>query len=139
MNSPEELKELLKKAKRTRGWLAEQTGYKETSVKQYLGGCKSSRPFFSEARKVLLAELARHSPEAKPPIPWELLFETEEQFRRVDRASRRVNAEGLIEFCRETLLQRANAILNEEDRKSYPTGKESALKVAENPPKGSSE
>ena len=134
MNSAEELKELLKKTKRTRGWLAEQTGYQEVSVKQYLGGSKSSRPFFTKARKVMLEELASQSPDAKPPLPWELLFETEEQFRRVDRASRRVSAEGIIEFCRDTLLNRANEILKSEELGRYPAGKVRSLKVAETPP-----
>ncbi len=133
MNSAEELRELLKKTKRTREWLAEQTGYKEISVKQYLSGSKSSRPFLNKAKNILLAELALLSPEAKPPLQWDLLFETEEQFRRVDRASRRVNAEGIIEFCRSTLLNRANEILRAEELR-YPMGKNRWPQVAETPP-----
>ena len=119
---------------RTRKWLAEHTGYTEATLKQYLNGSKDSGPFFKKARKVLLAELAIISPEAKPPLPWELLFETEEQFRRVDRASRRVNAEGIIEFCRDTLLNRANEILRSEELGRYPIGKVRSFKVAETPP-----
>ena len=129
MNSAEELKKLLATTGRTRKWLAEHTGYTEATLKQYLNGSKDSGPFFKKARKVLLAELALISPEAKPPLPWELLFETAEQFRRVDRASRRVNAEGIIEFCRDTLLNRANELLRNEELGRYPAGK-----VAETPP-----
>ena len=134
MNSAEELKKLLKESRRTRKWLAEQTKYSEASVKQYLGGSKESRPFFAKARKVLQDEIASHSPDAKPPLQWDLLFETEEQFRRVDRASRRVSAEGIIEFCRDTLLNRANEILKSEELGRYPAGKVRSLKVAETPP-----
>lgn len=126
---------MLKKLGRTREWLAEKTGYKDSAVRQYLGGSKESRPFFKKAREVLLAELALISPEAKPPLQWDLLFETEEQFRRVDRASRRMNAEGIIEFCRDTLLKRADEILEAEERGRYPIGKIRSLKVAEKPKK----
>ena len=108
VNSAEELKKLLSTTGRTRKWLAERTGYTEATVKQYLNGSKESGPFFKKAREALLAE-------GKPPLRWDLLFETEEQFRRVDRASRRENAEGIIEFCRDTLLNRANELLRNEE------------------------
>jgi hypothetical protein len=134
VNSAEELKKLLLTTGRTRKWLAERTGYTEVTVKQYLNGSKESGPFFKKVRKVLLAELALISPEAKPPLQWDLLFETEEQFRRVDRASRRVNAEGIIEFCRDTLLNRANELLESEELGRYPAGKVRSLKVGETPP-----
>ncbi len=134
VNSAEELKKLLTSIGRTRKWLAEQTGYTEATVKQYLNGSKESVPFFKKAKEALLVELAALSPEGKPPLPWDMLFETEEQFRRVDRASRRVSAEGFIEFCRDTLLNRANEILRSEELGRYPTGKVRALKVAETPP-----
>lgn len=131
MNPAEELTKLLEKSGRTREWLVKKTGNTTTTVKQYLNGTKSSRPFYEKARKVLLEELASQSPEAKPPLQWELLFETEEQFRRIDRASRRVNAAGMIEFCRETLLNRANEILKGDELGRYPIGNTRALKVAE--------
>ena len=136
VNSAEELKKLLATIGRTRKWLAGRTGYTEATVKQYLNGSKESGPFFKKARKVLLEELALISPEAKPPLPWDLLFETEEQFRRVDRASRRVNSEGIIEFCRDTLLHRANEILKSEELGRYPAGNVRLLKVAETTPGG---
>ena len=49
--------------------------------------------------------------------------------RRGDRASRRENAEGIIEFCRDTLLNRANERVRPEELGRYPAGK-----VAETPP-----
>jgi len=134
VNSAEELKKLLATTGRTRKWLAEHTGYTEATVKQHLNGSKESGPFSKKVRKVLLAELALLSPEAKPPLQWDLLFETEEQFRRVDRASRRVNSEGIIEFCRDTLLNRANEILRSEELGRYPVGKIRSINVAETPP-----
>ena len=131
VNPAEELKKLLKKAGRTRKWLAEQTGYKESSVKQYLGGSKGSQPFYEKAKEVLLAELASHSPDAKPPLQWDLLFETEEQFRKVDRASRMVDSVGILEFCRATLLARAEEILKSEERSRYPIAEIRAMNVAD--------
>lgn len=124
---------MLKKAGRTRKWLSEETGYKETSVKQYLGGSKGSQPFYEKAREVLMADLASRSPDAKPPLQWDLLFETEEQFRKVDRASRLVASAGILEFCRSTLLARADEILEAEDRSRYPLGEIRELNVAEDP------
>ena len=44
-----------------------------------------------------------------------------EEFDRVDRASRRVNSESIIQFCRDALLRRVNEIL-EEEAVRYPPG-----------------
>ena len=132
MNSAEELKELLKRVKRTRGWLAEQTGYKDSSVRQYLGGSKQSRPFFKKAFEVLKAEEAQLRSGRRSPPQWILLFETEEEFQRVDRASRLVHAESFGEFCRHVLLERANEILERKKRGVFPKPKPfQRLKVAE--------
>lgn len=114
-------------AGRTRKWLAERTGYTEGTVKQYLNGSKDSGPFLKAAREVLLAE-------GKPLLRLDLLFETEEQFRRVDRASRRVDVKDIIEFCRVTLLNRADELLKGEQLGRYPTGNTRSLRVAETPP-----
>ena len=133
VNPAEELTKLLEKSGRTREWLVQKTGNTAKTVKQYLNGSKASRPFYEKARKVLLEEIANHSPDSKPPLQWDLLFETEEQFRRVDRASRRVDSESIIQFCRDTLLRRANEILAEEEAVRYQAGTR-PLKVAEKPP-----
>lgn len=52
----------------------------------------------------------------------------------MDRASRIVKAESLKDFCRDTLLNRANEILKGEELGRYPAGKVRSLKVAETPP-----
>ncbi len=122
MNSLEELNKLLLASGRTRKWLSEQTGHTDASVKQYLNGSKTSRPFMKKARAALLAS-------ERPPLRWDLLFETEEQFRKIERASRKANFDGILEFCRETLLRRAEAILEAGDIGRYRTAR--ALKVAE--------
>lgn len=96
------------------------TGNTEGTVKQYLNGSKESRRFMAKARKILQEELAQQGPQAKPPLQWDLLFATEEEVRRVDRASRAVNAESFAEFCRQTLLERADEILGREKSGMYP-------------------
>lgn len=108
----------------------------EETIRQYLQPKgKRTKEFLEEIDRAIVLEEARQRQTQADAPPWNVLFKTADEFNRVDRASRRANAEGLIEFCRETLLQRANAILDEEDRKSYPAGKTRALKVAENPTK----
>jgi hypothetical protein len=54
----------------------------------------------------------------------------------VDRASRAVKAESVIEFCRGVLLKRAEGILAEKSRGAYPKLVKSAAKVADKPRKG---
>lgn len=120
MNPAEELKELLRRVNRTRRWLADETGYAFGSVRQYLGGSKQSRPFFKKAREVLLAEEAFQKA-GRPAVPqWNLIFDTEEQFLRVDRASRLADAPGIKEFCRDATLARADEILERKKRGVYP-------------------
>jgi hypothetical protein len=132
VNSAKELKELLDRVKRTRGWLAEQTGYSLGSVRQYLGGSKQSRPFFKKAAEVLKAEEAHLKAGRKMPPQWILMFETEEEFQRVDRASRAVHAESFADFCRQTLLARADEILARKKLGTYPKpAPVKGLKVAE--------
>lgn len=98
--------------RQSRKWLAEQSGYRENSIRQYLGPKGRSTPkFLREALRAVEEEETRQrlgSPEAPP---WNLLFRTQIQFGRADRASRAVNAEALELFCRDALLQEAGRIL----------------------------
>jgi hypothetical protein len=114
------VKRLLKRVDRTREWLAKQTGYKPGSVRQYLGGTKQSRPFFKKAMEVLRAEETEQRAGKRVPPQWILMFHTEEEFQRVDRASRIVDSDSFTEFCRQTLLRRADEIIEEKKRGIFP-------------------
>lgn len=98
--------------RQSRKWLAEQSGYRENSIRQYLGPKGRSTPkFLREALRAVEEEETRQrlgSPEAPP---WNLLFRTQIQFGRADRASRAVNADTLEMFCQDCLLQEAGRIL----------------------------
>lgn len=120
VSSAEEVKGLLKRVARTREWLAEQTGYKLGSVRQYLGGTKQSRPFFKRALEVLKAEETQLRAGRRIPPQWILMFETEEEFQRVDRASRMVDAESFADFCRDAILAKADEILERKRRGAFP-------------------
>lgn len=132
MSPAEELTKLLEKAGRSRKWLVEKTGNTATTVRQYLNGSKESRRFHEKAKGILQEDLASRKPKAKPPLQWDLLFETEEQFRKVDRASRLVGATDIVEFCRAVLLDRAEKIFEEKKLGIYPKAPATkGLKVAE--------
>lgn len=123
---------MLKRVDRTREWLAKQTGYSAGSVRQYLGGTKQSRPFFEKAMGVLKAEEAQLRAGRRISPQWILMFETEEEFQRADRASRIAGAESFTEFCRDAILARADEILEKKRRASYPKMKPlPGTKVAE--------
>jgi uncharacterized protein YpiB (UPF0302 family) len=59
------------------------------------------------------------------------LFRTAEEFDQVDRASRAVKAESVIEFCRDVLLRRADEIMDGKSSGVYPKLVKPAAKVAE--------
>ena len=127
-----DLKERLKRVKRTRQWLAEETGYAFHTIRQYLGGSRQSDAFDKRALEVLEAEEARLKA-GIPALPqWNLIFSTEEQFQRADRASRIVGAESFTEFCRQAILKEADEILATKKRTSHPPlRKPESSKVAE--------
>lgn len=132
VSSAEEVKGLLKRVDRTREWLAKQTGYKPGSVRQYLGGTKQSRPFFKKALEVLKAEETQLRAGRRVPPQWILMFETEEEFQRVDRASRMVDALSFTDFCRDAILAKADEILEKKRRGVFPKMKPlPGAKVAE--------
>lgn len=115
-----DLKDRLVRVKRTRQWLAEETGYALHSVRQYLGGARRSARFEKKALVVLEAEEVRQKTATPVPPQWNLIFRTEEQFNRVDRASRIVDADSFTDFCRDAILAKADEILEKKRRAAYP-------------------
>jgi hypothetical protein len=101
-----------------RRWLAKQLGRSENTIRQYLGPKgKRTREFMEEISRVITLESARQRENQADAPPWNVLFKTADEFDRVDRASREIKSESLIEFCRGVLLKRADEIL-EAKRKS---------------------
>jgi transcriptional regulator with XRE-family HTH domain len=115
---------------KNRRWLAERLNMSETTVRLYLQPKgKRTKEFLQAIEHALVLEEARQRENRADAPPWNVLFRTSEEFDRVDRASRRVESESVLQFCRDTLLLRANAILAEAEAVRYPAGKR--LKVAE--------
>lgn len=116
----EEMKQRLAGTGRNRKWLAEQTGYSESTIKQYLGPRgKRTEEFLKAVSNAIEAEEFRKR-QGKPEAPlWNLIFLTHQEFDRADRASRIVKAESLEEFCRQVILRRADEIIAEKNRSSY--------------------
>ncbi|MEN9534863.1 MAG: hypothetical protein RIR37_136, partial [Verrucomicrobiota bacterium] len=48
-----------------------------------------------------------------------MLFQSHDQFTKVDRASRIVKSESLEDFCRQSILKRAEEILAANKKSSY--------------------
>ncbi len=98
--------------KQPRRWLAGQTGYKENSIRQYMGPKgKVTGKFIRESIQVIEKEEARQRAENPDAPPWNILFSSHEEFRLADRASRVVKAPTLEAFCRNAILKRADEIL----------------------------
>lgn len=116
----EEMKQRLAGTGRNRKWLADQTGYSESTIKQYLGPKgKRTEDFIKAASDAIEAEEHRKR-QSKPDAPlWNLIFLTHQEFDRADRASRIVKSESLEDFCRRVILKRADEIIAEKNRSSY--------------------
>lgn len=119
---------------RNRQWLSEQTGYSENTIRQYLGPKGKHTPEFlrlaSDAIEREEAKMRSHDSHASL---WRTLFQSQDEFSRIDRASRIVRSESLEDFCRHTILKRADEILAARKRSSYRTEPELMPKVAEGP------
>lgn len=128
----EHLKRRLAGLGRNRQWLSEQTGYSENTVRQYLGPKGKCTPEFlrhaSEAIEREEAKMRSHDPHGSH---WRTLFQSHEEFSRVDRASRIVRSESFEDFCRHSILKRADEILAARMRSSYRHEPELMSKVAE--------
>ena len=119
-----------------RKWLAKQLKKSEETVRQYLQPKgKRTKELMEDIERVIVLEEARQRENQADAPPWNVLFQTADEFDRVDRASRAVKAESVIEFCRGVLLRRADEILAEKSRGVYPKLVKPAAKVADKPKK----
>jgi hypothetical protein len=118
--------------RKDRRWLAKQLRFSENTIRQYLGPKgKRTKELMEEIERVIVLEEARQRENQADAPPWNVLFQTADQFDRVDRASRAVKAESVIEFCRGVLLNRADEILAEKSRGAYPKLVKPVAKVAD--------
>lgn len=93
---------------------------------------KRTPEFQEDVVRILTLEAARQQEVKADAPPWNQIFDTADEFDRADRASRVIGAESLKEFCRETILEKADDILAKKKRGKYPELKEvRAAKVAE--------
>ncbi len=98
--------------RKDRRWLAKQLRFSENTIRQYLGPKgKRTQELMEKIERVIVLEEARQRENQADAPPWNVLFQTADEFDRVDRASRAVKAESVIEFCRGVLLRRADEIL----------------------------
>lgn len=87
-----------------------------------------------EIDRIITLESAKQKEIQQDAPPWNQVFQTAEQFDRADRASRIIKSESLLEFCRETILARADELIANQARSSYKTVREMpSAKVAEEP------
>ncbi len=130
----EHLKRRLAGLGRNRKWLSEQTGYSENTIRQYLGPKGKRTPeFLHHASEAIEREEAKMRSNDPQSSHWRILFQSHDEFSRVDRASRIVRSESLEDFCRHSILKRADEILAARKRSSYRREPELVPQVAESP------
>lgn len=106
---------------KNRQWLAKQLNLSTNTIRQYLGPKgKRTKELMEEIERVLVLEEARQKENKADSPPWNVIFETAEEFDRADRASRMVGSESLTEFCREAILKEADGILAGGKKAVYP-------------------
>lgn len=106
--------------KQPKVWLSKQTGYKENSIRQYLvPNGKGSAKFKKDVINAIEQEEHRQKLDKPDSPPWNMIFLTEDEFNRADRASRIVNAESFKDFCRNAILERADELLARKARSTY--------------------
>lgn len=137
MTEHQEIRRRLAAIGKDRKWLAKQLTMSEHTIRQYLQPKgKRTKEFLDEIDRLITLESARQRENQQDAPPWNQVFQTAEQFDRADRASRIVKSESLLEFCRESILARADELLANQSRSSYRDIKAiSSAKVAEEPPK----
>jgi len=130
----EHLKRRLAGLGRDRQWLSAQTGYSENTIRQYLGPKGKRTPeFLRHASDAIEREEAKMRSLDPHGSHWQTLFQSHDEFSRVDRASRIVRSESLEDFCRHSILKRADEILAARKRASYRLEPELISQVAESP------
>lgn len=113
----QEIRRRLAAIGKNRQWLAKQLKKSEETVRQYLQPKgKRTKELMEDIERAIVLEEARQRENQADAPPWNVLFKTADEFDRVDRASRAVKAESVIEFCRGVLLRRADEILAEKSR-----------------------
>ena len=130
----EHLKRRLAGLGRDRQWLSAQTGYSENTIRQYLGPKGKRTPeFLRLASDAIEREEAKMRSQDPHGSHWRTLFQSHDEFSRVDRASRIVRFESLEDFCRHSILKRADEILAARKRSNYRHEPELMPQVAESP------
>jgi hypothetical protein len=130
----DQLKRRLAGLGRNRKWLAEQTRYSENTIRQYLGpNGKHTPEFLRHASEAIEREEAKMRSRDPHSSLWRTLFQSDEEFNKVDRASRLAKWESLQDFCHHSILKRAEEILAARKRSSYRHEAEPLAKVAESP------
>jgi hypothetical protein len=130
----DQLKRKLAGLGRNRKWLAEQTRYSENTIRQYLcPNGKRTPEFLRQASEAIEREEAKMRSRDPHSSLWRTLFQSDEEFSKVDRASRLAKWESLQDFCHHSILKRAEEILAARKRSSYRHEAEPLAKVAESP------
>lgn len=121
MTEHQEIRQRLAAIGKDRKWLAKQLKLSEHTVRQYLQPKGKRTPeLIQEIDRVITLESARQRENQPNSPPWNQIFSTDEEFDRVDVASRLIGAESLKEFCRDAILARADEILERKKRGVYP-------------------
>ncbi len=109
----------------------------EHTIRQYLQPKgKRTKEFMEEINRAITLETARQRENQADLPPWNVIFKTQDEFDRADRASRIVKAESLKDFCRNAILEKADELLLKKERSNYKGLKPvPSAKVAETPPK----
>ena len=135
MTEHQEIRRRLAAIGKDRNWLAKQLNMSEHTIRQYLQPKgKRTKEFMEEIDRVMTLESARQRENQADAPPWNVIFKTEDEFDRADRASRIVNAESIKDFCRTAILEKADELLSKKARSKYKTLPDpQTAKVAETP------
>ena len=116
----QEIRRRLAAIGKDRKWLAGQLKMSEHTIRQYLQPKgKRTKEFMEDIERVITLEAARQREVQPDAPPWNVIFQTAEEFDRADRASRILKAESLTEFCRAVILEKADDLIAEKSRSSY--------------------
>ena len=115
----QEIRRRLAAIGKDRKWLAAQLKMSEHTIRQYLQPRgKRTKEFMDEIDRTITLEAARQREVQPDAPPWNVIFQTAEEFDRADRASRILKAESLTEFCRAVILEKADDLLAKKARPS---------------------
>ncbi len=131
----EDIPRLLATIGKDRRCLAKQLKLSENTIRQYLGPKgKRTVELMEEIDRTITLEAARQREVQPDAPPWNVIFQTAEEFDRADRASRILKAESLTEFCRAVILEKADDLIAKKSRSSYRNVQQMpSSKVAEEP------